>query len=100
MSCLPPVKGIPYDFDGSLSLESRYIILAQYVCEMKKAIDEHMTDWFSEWVKENLDNIFGEIMYEQSTETLKFSINNIINAIHSVSDGQLKIMEATDYGRC
>ena len=61
MSCLPPVKGIPYDFDGSLSLESRYIILAQYVCEMKKAIDEHMTDWFEDWVKENLDNMLQKL---------------------------------------
>lgn len=94
MSCLPPIKGIPYDFDGSLSLESRYIILAQYVCSMKKAIDEHMTDWFEEWVKENLDNIFGEMMYDQPTETITFSVNSIIeNAVHRVVNSQLQIME-------
>lgn len=78
MSCLPPVKGIPYDFDDALSLESRYIILAQYVCEMKKAIDEHMADWFEDWVKENLDNIFGDIMYDQATETITFSVDTVI----------------------
>lgn len=94
MSCLPPVKGIPYDFNGSLSLESRYIILAQYVCEMKKAIDEHMTDWFEDWVKENLDNIFGNIMYDQTTETITFSIDTVIgNAVHAVRNNQLVIEE-------
>lgn len=94
MSCLPPVKGIPYDFNGALSLESRYIILAQYVCEMKKAIDEHMADWFEDWVKENLDNIFGNIMYDQPTETITFSVDTVIgNAVHAVRNNQLLIKE-------
>lgn len=94
MSCLPPVKGIPYDFNGALSLESRYIILAQYVCEMKKAIDEHMQDWFKDWVNENLDNIFGNIMYDQPTETITFSVDTVIgNAVHAVRNNQLVIKE-------
>lgn len=94
MSCLPPVKGIPYDFNGCLSLESRYIILAQYVCEMKKNIDDHMEDWFENWVKENLDNIFGNIMYNQPTETITFSVDTVIgNAIHDVRNNQLLIKE-------
>lgn len=94
MSCLPPVKGIPYDFNGCLSLESRYIILAQYVCEMKKNIDDHMEDWFENWVKENLDNIFGNIMYNQPTETITFSVDTVIgNAIHAVRNNQLLIKE-------
>lgn len=96
MSCLPPVKGIPYDFNGALSLESRYIILAQYVCEMKKAIDEHMKDWFEDWVKENLDNSFGNVMYDQPTETITFSIDTVIgNAVHAVRNNQLVIKEET-----
>ena len=99
MSCLPPVKGIPYDFDGALSLESRYIILAQYVCEMKKALDEHMTDWFKEWTKENLENIFGQVMYEEDTETLVFSIDSFVGkATHSVVGNQLRIMEVKENG--
>lgn len=94
MSCLPPVKGIPYDFNGALSLESRYIILAQYVCEMKKNIDEHMQEWFKDWVNENLDNIFGDIMYDQPTETITFSVDTVIgNAVHAVRNNQLVIEE-------
>lgn len=99
MSCLPPVKGIPYDFDGSLSLESRYIILAQYVCEMKNAIDNHMTDWFEDWVKENIENIIGQVMYEEDTETLVFSTDSFVGkATHSVVGNQLRIMEVEENG--
>lgn len=99
MSCLPPIKGIPYDFDGSLSLESRYIILAQYVCEMKKDIDEHMIGWFENWVHENLENVFGKIMYEEDTETLVFSIDSFVgDATHSVVGNQLRIMEVHENG--
>ena len=75
MSCLPPVKGIPYDFDGSLSLESRYIILAQYVCEIlnnntqleKEFLDlkTFIENYFSnldlqDEINNKLDNMFND----------------------------------------
>lgn len=94
MSCLPPVKGIPYDFNGSLSLESRYIILAQYVCKLSKDIDENLRTWIAQWVTENIDNIFGNIMFNEDSGNLSFSIENIVrNAEHSYSNDSLIIKE-------
>lgn len=94
-NCYPPIRGIPYDFNGNLSLENMYRILAADFCDMKNKIDNSMEILFTEWAKANLENIFGDIMYDQGTETITFSIENIVgNAIHSVKDDTLFIMEA------
>lgn len=94
-NCYPPIRGIPYDFNGNLSLENMYRILAADFCDMKNKIDNSMETLFSEWAKANLENIFGDIMYDQKSETITFSIENIVgNAIHSVKDDTLFIMEA------
>lgn len=93
-NCYPPIRGIPYDFNGTLSLENLYRILASDFCGMKDAIDHQMNAWFAEWVKNNLEGVFGDIMYSQDTETITFSIENIIqNAQHSISNETLNIME-------
>lgn len=94
-NCYPPIRGIPYDFNGNLSLENMYRILAADFCDMKNKIDNSMEKLFTEWAKVNLENIFGNIMYDQRTETITFSIENIVgNAIHSVKEDTLFIMEA------
>ena len=79
MSCLPPVKGIPYDFNGSLSLENQYIILAQKVCELETIINDNMQSWFTKWAEENIDNIFGNIIYNENDESISFTITRNFN---------------------
>ena len=94
-NCYPPIRGIPYDFNGNLSLENMYRILAADFCDMKTAIDNNLTAWFTEWVKLHLEEVFGNVMYNQDTETITFSIENIVgNAIHSIKDDTLFITEA------
>ena len=79
MSCLPPVKGIPYDFNGSLSLENQYIILAQKVCELETIINDNMQSWFTKWAEENIDNIIGNIIYNENDESISFTITRNFN---------------------
>ena len=69
------IKGIPYDFNGNLSLENKVIMLSNAVCQMAEALDDNLQSWFSQWAIDNLDKIFGNIMYEAQTETLIFDIN-------------------------
>lgn len=69
------IKGIPYDFNGTLSLESKVILLQNAVCQLAGAVDDNLQAWFSQWAIDNLDKIFGNIMYEAKTETLIFDIN-------------------------
>lgn len=69
------IKGIPYDFNGTLSLESKVILLQNAVCQLSGAVDNNLQAWFSNWANENLDKIFGSIMYEEDTETIIFDID-------------------------
>lgn len=69
------IKGIPYDFNGNLSLENKVIMLSNAVCQMADALNDNLQAWFSQWAVENLDKIFGNIMYDAETETLIFDIN-------------------------
>lgn len=78
MSCLPPVNGIPYNFNGALSLENRYIILEQKVCELERIINDNMQTWFNKWAEENIDKIFGTIIYNEQEESISFTINKEI----------------------
>lgn len=69
------IKGIPYDFNGNLSLENKVILLSNAVFQMADALDDNLQSWFSQWAVDNLDKIFGNIMYKADTETLVFDIN-------------------------
>lgn len=71
---IPPINGIPYDFNGCLSLENRYIILAEYVRRLYNDVDNNFNEYLTNWANENLSNILGDIMYTEETENLKFKI--------------------------
>lgn len=92
--------GIPYSITGALTLEQKYIILANAFIGFEKDISDHLTSWFDEWVKENLDGVFGDIMYEQDTETVIFSVEPLIGcASHSVRNEQLIIDGGENSGK-
>lgn len=74
MNCCT-IKGIPYNFDGCLTLESKVIQLSQAVCVMADAVDNEFEQWLENYVRNNLSRIFGEIMYVPETETIRFSVN-------------------------
>lgn len=86
--------GIPYSITGALTLEQKYIILANAFIGFEKDISDHLTSWFDEWVTENLGRVFGDVMYEADTETVRFFLNELSgNTKHSVENEQLIIQE-------
>lgn len=92
--CFEPCRGIPYSFNGCLSMEQKVNILAKNFCSMKEDINNEMNDWFKEWVINNLDGVFGDIMYNEEEEKVTFSITPLINnAVHTYKDGALVIEE-------
>lgn len=84
--------GIPYSISGALTLEQKYIILANAFIGFENSISNNLDDWFTEWVKNNLERVFGDVMYDEPSETITFSVDTLIGcAVHSVENEQLII---------
>lgn len=84
--------GIPYSIDGALTLEQKYIILANAFVAFEDDVSKNLDSWFTSWVEKNLSTVFGDVMYDEDSETLTFSIDTLMGcAVHAVKDEQLII---------